>query len=166
MVNYKIKVDNVAAKMQYPVYINNNRLYVSLRDICNQIGMSIEWNDEEKTAEIRRGSIDTSEKGVIISGKTEFRKEGAIPDEKTALAVGKAILEEYAERPLEYTTDKRIYYLRASLIEENTWLVVQNFKYLNPNSGGSTDFAEFAHVKLNKNTGEVMYINTHSTYID
>lgn len=46
------------------------------------------------------------------------------------------------------------------------WIVVQNFKYKNPNVGGSTDFADFANVKLNKNTGEVMYINTYSTFSD
>lgn len=161
-VDYNIKIGNNLIKFQYPLYSNGGRTYVSLREICDKLGIPIEWNNTNREVE-----MDIYNKKVPVSNKTLFKEDGVIPDQETALIIGKTILEKYAGKSMEYETDERIYYLRASFLEsENAWIVVQNFKYKNPNVGGSTDFADFANVKLNKNTGEVMYINTNSTFWD
>ena len=153
-----IKIGQNDVKLQYPAYIHNDRLYVSIRGLCDKLGIPIEWNSEN--GEVK---LNVNNKKVTVSDKTVYNDDGVIPDEKTAIAVGKIILERYAGMPMEYKTDSRIYYLRAEYLkDENAWIVVQNFKNINPESGGSTDFADFANVKLNKNTGEVLYINTYS----
>ena len=159
---YSIRLGNDIITMQYPSFIQNDRIYVSIRNLCDVLGIPIYWDEHKNEV-----YMDVYNKEVCVSAKTEYREEGVIPDEETALIVGKAILEKYADRPMEYETEDKIYYLRANFIEtENTWLVVQNFKYKNPNSGGTTEFADFPYVKINKSTGETTYINTHSSYTD
>lgn len=155
-----IKLGNQNMQLESPIFLINDKIYVSLRNLCNELNIPIEWDGENGEA-----MIDIYHKKVPVSDKTEYKEQGVIPDEETALAVGKAILEKYAGKPLEYETDKRIYYLRVSFVEsENAWIIVQNFKYKNPNVIGSTDFADFAHVKLSKSTGEILFINTYSTF--
>ena len=159
-VDYNIKIGDAVVKLQYPIFINDDRIYVSVRSICDKLGIPIEWNGESKEVE-----IDIYNKKVQVSDKTIFKTEGVIPDEETALIVGKTILEKYAERPMEYETESRIYYLYAEFIEsENAWLISQRFRFKNPNSGGGIGWADYSNVKLNKFTGEVMFINTYSTF--
>ena len=157
-----IKIGQNDVKLQYPAYIHNDRLYVSIRGLCNKLGIPIEWNSEN--GEVK---LNVNNKKVTVADKTLYNDDGVIPDEETAIAVGKIILERYAGIPMEYETDLRTYYLRAEYLkDENAWLVVQNFKNKNQEVGGSTDFADFANVKLNKNTGEVLYVNTYSSFKD
>lgn len=157
-----IRLGNKYATMKYPVFMQNDRLYVSIRNMCDLLGIPIYWDAQRNEVH-----MDIYNKKVNVSDKTKYKEEGVIPDAETALIVGKAILEKYAERPMEYETEDKVYYLRVNFVEtENTWLVVQNFKYKNPNSGGSTDFADFPYLKINKSTGEITFINTHSSYTD
>lgn len=141
---YSIRLGNDIITMQYPSFIRNDRAYVSVRNLCDVLDIPIHWDGEKNEVH-----MDVYNKKVQVSDKTEYREEGVIPDEETALIVGKTILEKYANRPMEYETEDKIYYVRANFIEaENAWLVVQNFKYKNPN------------------LGETTYINTHSSYTD
>lgn len=157
-----IRLGNEDVKMEYPVFMKDDRVYVSLRNMCDLLGIPIHWNEEENQVH-----IDIYNKETPVSDKTECKEEGVIPDEETARAIGKIYLEKYSGKQMEYETDEKIYYLRVEFIEEeNNWLVVQNFLLKDLNSGGSTDFAEFPHLKLNRSTGEITYINTYGTYRD
>lgn len=161
-IDYNIKIGDDVAKLQYPIFINDGRVYVSIRSICDKLGIPIEWNNES-----REMKIDIYNKKVQVSDKTPFKEDGVIPDEETALIIGKTILEKYAGQPMEYETESRIYYLQAEFIEsENAWLIVQRFRFKNPNAGGGIDWADYSNVKLNKSTGQVMFINTYSTFKD
>jgi|GEM_PF-1989302 len=161
LVDYNIKIGNDVVKLQYPMYINDGRIYVSLRGICDKLGIPIEWNNENREVE-----MDIYNKKIPVSDKTLFREDGVIPDEETALAVGKTILEKYVGKSLEYETDEKIYYLKVTYIKEsNVWNVTQFFDYKD-GRGWAASGVYLPNVKLNKNTGEVMYINTHSTYTD
>jgi len=158
--SFNIKLGNSDINVKNTAYLKDNSIYVPLRGICNELGMSVSWNNEKKEA-----TIDKYSKKVNVSHKTVFKEEGVIPDEEIALIVGKTILEKYAGRNMEYESDENIYYLTViDCPEENAWIVVQNFERKNPMSGGSTDYGDFANVKISKSTGEVIYINTYSTY--
>lgn len=161
--NYQFRLGNELVIMQYPAFMQNDRIYVSIRNICDILGIPIEYNPNENEVE-----MDIFNKKVKVSDKTQFKEEGVLSNKETAYEVGKIMLEKYIGKPLEYETDTRIYYLDTRYIEEeNAWLIVQCFKFKNENAGGGIDgWADFINIKLNKNTGEVMYINTHATYTD
>lgn len=156
-----IRIGNSVVKLQYPIFMNDNRIYVSLRSICDELEIPIKWNREKSEA-----IMDIYNKKVPVSDKTQFRENGIIPDEQTALVVGKAILEKYAEKSLEYETNDKIYYLIATFDKQyNGWSVSQTFKYKDKDSGWSAGGKFYIPtVILNKQTGEVLYINTNSSF--
>ena len=161
-VRYNIKFGPNDAQMQYPIYESEDRVYVSVRDMCDNLGIPIEWDEEN-----REINVDMYNKQAPVSDETEYKEEGVIPDEETALAVGKTILEKYIGEPVEYETEDRIYYLDVIYVErENVWNVSQEMKY----KDGRVWFVgglgiETRRVCLNKNNGEVVYISTES-YLD
>lgn len=123
--------------------------------------------DENEAAQ-KGDALDQTEddQKTLVSDKTAFRDEGVIPDEETALAVGKIILEKYAGKKMEYETDEKRYYLIATYFKEtNTWCIMQWFDYKN-GGGWAASGIYLPYVKINKSTGEVLYINTYSTFDD
>lgn len=160
-VNYSIKIAKSAIELQYPVFIADDRIYVSLRSICEALGVPIIWNDDNKEV-----NIDVGQKNIHVSDKTVLKEEGVIPDEETALAVGKIILEKYVGKNLEYETDEKIFYLKVSFNKEsNCWNVMQSFDFKD-GRGWAASGVYFPNITLNKNTGEVIYINDYSTFKD
>lgn len=159
--DYNIRLGNDIITMQYPSFMQNDRLYVSVRSLCNALGIPIYWNEKENEVH-----MDIYNKQIQVSDKTERKIDGVIPDKETAYTVGKAILEKYIEKPLEYETDTRIYYLDTRYLEEeNAWQLVQVFRFKDDNVGGGIDgWADFINIKLSKSTGEVLFINTYGTY--
>ena len=160
---YNVKFTNKNVSFTKPTYMKDDRIYVSLRDICNALNIPIYWDGD-----INEATIDVNNKKINVSDKTEYKDCGVIPDEETAYAVGKIILEKYSNSPMEYETKDKIYYLEVEFIEEqNCWSVVQKFKFKAENkgwaAGGNT---YYPNVKLNKSTGEILYINTYATFID
>ena len=139
----------------------DNRIYVPLRDFCEQLNIPVYWDSNKREA-----NIDVFNKNITISDKTPFKVEGVIPDEQTALSVGKLILEKYAEKALEYETEDKIYFLRVDFIDQyNAWIISQTFKFKNESMGWAAGGDSFytPSVILNKKTGEVMNINTFSS---
>ena len=94
---------------------------------------------------------------------TLLKEGGVLPDEETALAVGKIILEKYIGKPLEYETDEKIYYLSVTYREDrNAWNIQQFFDYKDGRHWAASGIY-LPNITLNKNTGEVMFINTYSS---
>ncbi len=159
MADYSIRIGNDIANLKYPVYVNGGRTYVPLREMCDKQRISIEWDDKN-----REVKMDIYNKKVPVSNKTPFNEDGVIPDAETALVVGRIILEKYAEKPMEYETDEKIYYLKVNFIKEsNSWNVTQFFEYKD-GRGWSGSGVYLPNIELNKNTGEVIYINTYSSF--
>ncbi len=158
--NYSIKIGDSAAEFHSPVYLlNDSKIYVSLRDICDALNIPIAWDGEKGEA-----SLNTGSEKVNVSDKTAFKEGGVIPDKETALIVGKAILEKYADSPMEYETDDRVYYLEASEQGEK-WIVRGTYKYKDENRGWSAgDSFSYPTVILSRQTGEVLYINTYASF--
>ena len=163
LLNSNIKLGNKSITMEYPLFIRDNRVYVSIRNLCELLNIPIYWDEQEKEV-----CVDIYNKKTPVSSKTEYKEEGVIPDEETALAVGKVILEKYAERPMEYETEDKIYYLNVRYYADgNFWRIVQWYDYKDKHSGWAAgDQFYMPVVYLNKNTGEVIYINTYSMYSD
>ena len=152
-----IKFGDKTITLANPTFMQNNRIYISARDICDTLGIPIYWNEENNEAH-----IDIYHKKLNVSNKTECKDEGVIPDEETALAVGKVILEKYMDKPLEYETSDKIYYLEVAFKEDyNKWDIYQTFKYKNE-AGWNSGELYIPSISLNKYTGEVIHINTYS----
>ncbi|MBE7011372.1 MAG: hypothetical protein E7415_01715 [Ruminococcaceae bacterium] len=97
-----------------------------------------------------------------------LKNGGVIPDEETALVVGKAILEKYTEKPLEHETEDKIYYLEVEYLDQqNAWRICQTFRYKDENKGWSAGGKFYRpYVVISKQTGEVLSINTYSSFGD
>lgn len=160
--SYSIKIGDKNINNNHTAFMNNDSIYVSLRNICEELRIPVTWNDKSKEA-----TIGINNKEVEISERTRRNENGVVPDAETAINLGKIILEKYTGKDVEYESDKYIYYLKATFLEEeNTWLVVQNIKYKHPYIGSMDGGADFIHIKISRGTGEVLYINDYSTFGD
>ena len=158
--NCSVKIGSSTEKIQYPLYMNDNRIYISLRNICDELGIPLKWDDERREA-----TVDIYNKKLNVSDKTPIKEDGVIPDKETAYTVGKVILEKYAQKPLEYETDEKNYYLIVEFSEQyNSWIIRQTFEFKDKESGwAGGDGLYTPFVILSKNTGEVLYVNTYSS---
>ena len=87
----------------------------------------------------------------------------AIPDEATALKLGKAFLEKYSGKQMEFTTDTRIYYLQARYSDEvSAWSISQSFKYKNPDWMWGGSGIKVPYVVLSEHTGGLVSIGIES----
>ena len=158
---YSVRIGDKLLQSKNPILMQDGRIYVPVRDMCDALGFPVEWDGEKGEA-----VIDVYNKRVPVSENTEFKKEGVIPDAETAYTVGKAILEKYAGEPLEYETEDRIYYLTVRADEQTgTWKVIQTFKYIDEEKGWlAGDGFKVPSVTLSKQTGEVLFINLASSF--
>lgn len=155
----KIGVDDV--EFNYPVFINEGNTYVSLRDICKELRIPVYWDEQARVA-----VIDKYNSEIIVSTLTERKKEGVIPDEETALAIGRIILEKYSGEKYEYETKNVKYFLEVEFIEEyNVWKVSERYE-LKREPPNCAFGGPLAYVYLSKSTGEVININTYSSIPD
>ena len=149
---FDINIGNDVVKFSYPVYLKDDSVYVSVRELCNRLKIPIHWNEAKREVD-----INIYDKKIQVSEKTEYNEEGVIPDPETAYLVGKTILEKYCGRTLEYETDTRIYSLDTRYLkEENAWQIIQVFRFKNESSGGGIGWADYVNIKLSKYTGEVL----------
>lgn len=154
--NYVIQVGKEELKFENEPILYNDKIYVSIRELCEKQGIPIIW-DETNNKVI----LDVSKKKVKVSPKTVYKESGIVPDEETALSIGKTILEKYSDREVEYESENGYYYLSASYTEnDDTWLVKQNFKIKN-GTYNTGDLVYVPYIKLRKSTGEVVGINTY-----
>lgn len=155
---YTIRLGNKVIEMQNPIFMCDDRIYVSVRNLSEALGIPVYW-DENKN-EVR---LDIYNKSIPVSDKTEYKDEGVIPDEETAYVVGKAILEKYAGKSLEYETEDKIYYLKVTYHEYlNAWSITQWFDFKN-GGGWAASGVHIPNVIISKSTGEVLSINTYNS---
>lgn len=160
--DYKVTWGGDPLELDEPFFLQDDKLYVPLRSFGEAAGIPVNWDEETNTAE-----LDIYHKKVPVSDRTPYREEGVIPDEETALTVGKAILEKYAGRPMEYETEDKIYYLEVEFLEQsNAWQITQTFKYKKEGGWNVGDYFYAPMVRLNKSSGEVVFLNTYSMYAE
>lgn len=154
---FKITVANEFIEFDNPTYVINDRIYVPLRDICTEMDIPIEWYSQSKTA-----NLDIYNKKTPISDKTEYKEDGIIPDEETAISIGRIILERYSGESMEYETDDEIYSLDCYYDEKsNSWTVWQccELKKGGWAAGGGYINMFLPNVTLNKYTAEILSLN-------
>lgn len=151
----ELTVDHKTLELEHEPLIVDGVTYVPLRECAEKLGFNVEWNGETRCID-----VDTYHK-EILNKKDEAEiidEQGIIPDEETALAVGKAILESAMGRSVEYRDGARELYLTATYYPfDNNWRIDQLGKYEGRFWSGGNYNAPF--VALNKNTGEVTYID-------
>ena len=155
-INIQIGTDDIEYKNE--VYNINDMIYVPLRETFENLSIPVEWDEEKNTAH-----VFTQYKTVKSSENSKYNENGIIPDEETAYKIGKIILETYTGKEMEYESDEGTYYLSVTYRElDNSWRVSQELKYAVGGGDGTGTYSPT--VALNKNTGEVMYINTYSVF--
>lgn len=160
--NFRIKLDNEVLEFKNATIIQNDKIYIPLREMCDKLCIPIEWNEQDDEI-----YVDIAHKKPLVSERTTYKEEGVIPDEETAYQVGKLLLETYVGHPLEYEDEYRVYWLETTFLEEeNAWQVCQKSiaqegvaTCVRP---GTTIY--LIEIKLNKNTGEVLYINSYGSW--
>lgn len=159
---YDVKVEDNVVHLSN-VLVDNGTTYVPLREICWELGYYANWEQDNWAVNI----FPYESKKINVSPTTKLKDEGVIPDKETALTIGKAMLEKYAGKELEYENEEVVYKLDATYLEnEEAWLVIQTFKFKNPLSGGGADYNYFPQIKLNKYTGKVLYINAPASEME
>ena len=82
-----------------------------------------------------------------------------IPDEETAIAIGKLYLERYTSGSVEYENSDKVVYLKAYR-QDTLWHIYQTFYYKDGRGwAGSIDSCS---IKINAENGEVVYIDITS----
>lgn len=146
----KLTVDGQALKLEHEALLVDGVTYVPLRECAENRGYQVVWNEKARQIE-----VDTRHRKVSDAEKVD--EQGVIPDEATALAVGKAILEGALGRSVEYKDGGREFYLTAHYYENtNVWWVDQLGKYEGHIYYGTN--ALCLGVILDKATGEVLHI--------
>ena len=133
-------------------YNVDGMIYVPIRELSEKLCIPIKWNAMKNQVELL-----VHEKQVVVEDKTKLKESSVIPDEETAINVGKIILEKYVGKSLEYETEKGVFKIRASYHpRDNSWRVEQCCDYKVGGGGGTANYLPV--VVLNRNTGEVIFI--------
>ena len=145
------------AEFQKPIVVKNGSAYVPLREFCEFLKIPVSWDGATHTI-----TVDPYRKTVDSFGENEQHNRELVPDEKTAVALGRIILETYSGTQMEYETAENIYYLAVMEDDtQNAWMVYQTY---DPKAGGGWASSILPPcVWINKNTGEVLAINPEST---
>lgn len=155
-----VKIGNEVLNLKNYMRIYDDKIYISIRSLSEKLGIPIKWNEETKQAH-----MDIYKKNIGVSDKTTLKEDGVIPDEETAYIVGKKILERYSGKELEYETSDKKYYLKVAYsVETNSWEIAQWFDYKDGSKWIAGGNLYIPKVIINKNSGEVLYINTYSSF--
>lgn len=155
----KIVVDYETQHLEHEPLLLDGVTYVPLRECAEKLGYQVEWNQER-----RRIEIDTSSRNVQdLRANTEgVAEQGVIPDEETALAIGKIILEKALGQPVEYQDGERKLWLEVHYhTVYNEWRIYQLGTYEGDFYYTTNYFTPM--VALNKSTGEVTRIDLEPT---
>lgn len=151
----KLVVDHETQDLEHEPLLLDGVTYIPLRECAEKLGYQVEWDQERQQIK-----IDTSRRNVqdLRTNTEGVAEQGVIPDEETALAVGKIILEKALGQPVEYQIGDRKLWLSADYYPVyNEWRVSQAGTY-------EGDFFYYTNyftpmVALNKSTGEVTRID-------
>ena len=113
IVDYNIEYRaNLTDKMKYPIISYNDNTYISIRDVAALWSKDVEWQEKNHT--------------ILLKKKSE--EDYIIKEEATALAIGKALINEYFNDRVLQTTVYDIIYSEVSAIDvDDVWLVSAKF---------------------------------------
>jgi hypothetical protein len=103
-------------KLSYPLISYNDNTYMAVRDVANLWNKDINWSEDDKS--------------ILLYSKSHNNdyKKNVIKEEKTALAIGKAIIEEYYPDDVNENTTYYTTYAYATGFEyDDCWSVFAQF---------------------------------------
>lgn len=171
--------EDIINQCKYPLYINGARylekdyfilndetVYIPLRKFCDFFNIPIHWDGEKQII-----SANYYERNKLCwDDESEFKP--VIPDEETALEIGRFLLEKHTGRKMEFETEENEWFLKVSHAD-NTWLVFQTYRNKKTGvefvlvSGDGARGVAFPAVIMLENTGEVisLYTDVDSRYV-
>ena len=152
--NQTMVIGTQEVKFDNPIYLIEDMTYVPIRELSEKLGIPISWNNEKGRVELDINNKEVAHNETVANA---VLVNGVIPDEETAKAVAKTILEACIGKPVEYEEDDYEFYLTVSFSDaRNMWIITQYAKY-NGNSFGGGNVSPV--ICINKATGEVVAIN-------
>lgn len=158
--NHVITIGLKETRLDNPIYLIDDRTYVPIRDLCDEMGIPVLWDSEKEQVKLdinnKRVHYRDTEANAVL-------ENGVIPNAETAKVIAKTIFETCMCKSVEYTDeDGYEFYLNVSFSEEqNSWLVYQDVKYRGNSFGGGN---VSPIIRLNRATGEVMGINLEQAW--
>ena len=150
----KINWDSQILDIESEPIMINDRVYVSIRSLGDSLNKTVDWDGETNTVYIK----SDSKKVVAFDGEKNIEKE-IVPDEETAIAIGKLYLGKYIGESVEYENEEKTVYLKAYR-NGTLWHVYQTFDFKDGRGwAGSIDSCS---IKINAENGEVVYIDITS----
>ena len=139
-------------------------MYVPLREFAEKFNIPLQWDSNTQVA-----NLDLANKRIEVSDEKFYKEEGVIPDKKTALAVGKVILESYCGREVEYTDGMYTFFLVCTYNPVDRYWYVQQEALKN----GEVFYGLYGlgkwgcpTITLNQSTGEVAFISASFDFWD
>ena len=158
LVDYDVSLyGNLNDRVSYPLISYNDNTYIALRDFAKEINREIFWNEESKTVYFRSKSNLADSNANIIK------------EEKTALAIGKAIIEEYFGDKINENSIYNVRYIITTALEyDDVWGVYVKF---NPEGENALeeDINDYdVSVQINAVTGnfKIYDSDTEETVVD
>lgn len=117
LVDYKISYfGTLNNKLSYPLISYNDNTYMAVRDVAEILNKDISWIEEDQT--------------IRMSSKSHGngKEKNVIKEEKTALAIGKAIIEEYYKDEVNENSSYYVSYVDVTGLEfDDRWSVFVKF---------------------------------------
>jgi len=149
--------DNIVYSDVYP-YIKNNRTYVPIRFIAEELGFDVKWNAKNRTVDMNNGSkvvgLTIGSDIMIVDGKkSKIDAPAEITDDRTMVPL-RAISEAFGEN-VDYSEDYRAVYIGEDPKYNKFYNVVYYFGNEKPVI--STYTINIATYKMNVNGVEKRY---------
>lgn len=161
----KLKVGLEEAEFEAPLREFNGKLYAPVRDLCEMMRIPVEWNEEERQAEVKMFNRKTE---LVVDRETVTAlPDGVVPDAETAYKIGKPILERACGRELEYEDEEYVYKLETSFFSYwNAWMIEQAIYDKNGNRGFLGVGTLNPTIFISKDSGEIFSIITETDALD
>ena len=75
MVPYKIMIDGVEERFEKPVVNINGSTYIAVRELCEKLGLSIEWNEKGQEVMINTDKEKNPDNWIIYDEKGEYGQD-------------------------------------------------------------------------------------------
>lgn len=75
MVPYKIMIDGVEERFEKPVVNINGSTYIAVRELCEKLGLSIEWNEKGQEVMINTDKEKNPDNWIVYDEKGEYGQD-------------------------------------------------------------------------------------------
>lgn len=103
-VQYPVKINGVEVEKELPMFDIEDRVYVPIRALCENLDVGINWNEKEKAVEIMTNKVKSGYDGI-----EEWNRIDLDITEETAIKIADAIFLQHFGEDFVNTTKMSLY---------------------------------------------------------